>query len=452
MSEGKMAFDLLVVGGGSGGLRAARRVAERGGRVAVVEKARLGGTCVNLGCVPKKLFYYAAEFGGLATMAAAYGWHEAALGEMDWPAFVERKNAEIARLNGVYERSMRAAGVEVIRGTARVTGGQCVTVGGQDFSAERILLAAGGAPVRPGFEGAGLATVSDDLFFLPRLPRRVVLLGGGYIALEFAGIFAGLGVETVLSYRADLPMRGLDEDVRRRLAEGMAARGIQLLAGVSPVAVREEKGGGKVVAFDGGDSVSADLVVAALGRRAGGGDLGLETAGVTVREDGTVPVDESFRTSCESVYAIGDLLNTPALTPVAIAEAEVFVRRVFDGDDSATLDYDHVPTAVFSRPAVATAGLSEREARGRGLAVRVCGGAFRAMRSAFAGDAEESFVKLVVEEGTERVVGAQMVGEGAAEIMQGMAVAIAAGADKPMFDRTVGIHPTSAEEFVTLPN
>ena len=199
MSEGKMAFDLLVVGGGSGGLRAARRVAERGGRVAVVEKARLGGTCVNLGCVPKKLFYYAAEFGGLATMAAAYGWHGAALGEMDWPAFVERKNAEIARLNGVYERSMRAAGVEVIRGTARVTGGRTVTVGGRVFSAERILLAAGGAPVRPRFEGGGLATVSDDLFFLPQLPRRVVLLGGGVycfgVCRYFCRVGGGDGVE-----------------------------------------------------------------------------------------------------------------------------------------------------------------------------------------------------------------------------------------------------------------
>lgn len=445
----KFEFDLIVVGGGSGGVRAARRAAALGRRVLLVEAAALGGTCVNVGCVPKKLLYYAAGMRGLARLGPAFGFAAAEAGPFAWARLLANKDAEIARLNAVYEKLLSSAGVTVVRGMGRLEDGHAVRVGKAVFRGECVLLAVGGAPARPALSGGEMAEVSDDLFFLPDLPRRVAIVGGGYIALEFAGIFNGLGAETTLCFRADLPMRGLDDDVRRRLADGVAASGVRVLAEAVPERIARGEGGEKVLHLQGGETVVADVVALATGRRPRVAGLGLEAVGVAADgPGGTIAVDADFRTYCRSVCALGDLIATPALTPVATAEAEVFVRRVFGGDGAAAVDYAAVPTAVFSRPGYAGTGVSEAAAARCGMAVTAHGAAFRSMRSAFAGGDGESFVKLVCAE--ERVVGAQMVGEDAAEIMQGMAVAIRAGATRDDFLQTVGIHPSSAEEFVTL--
>lgn len=441
--------DLFVVGGGSGGVRGARAAAARGAKVALAEKAQLGGTCVNIGCVPKKLFYFAAGFADEAQQAAAYGYPDADLGDFNWHTLRDNKNAEIRRLNAIYADLLRTAGVQTFAAAAQLQDANTVICGDQTVRAERILLATGGAPARLNIPGGEHAVVSDDLFFLPELPKRVALLGGGYIALEFAGIFAGLGVATTLCYRADLPLRGLDDDIRQRVADGMTARGIAIKNGASPVAIRADAGG-KTIVFDDGAEVAADLVVFATGRKPNTAALGLESAGIVARGNGTLAVDDSFRTECPSVYAVGDLLQTPALTPVAIAEADTFVRRVYGGDADAAVDYATLPTAIFSRPGIATAGLSESAARRAGRAIRVYADSFSPMKSKFGGQAEASAVKLIVDADSDRVIGAAMVGDSAAEIMQGIAVAIAAGATKAVFDRVIGIHPTSAEEFVTL--
>ena len=441
--------DLLVIGGGSGGVRVARTAAKRGVRVMLVEQAQLGGTCVNVGCIPKKLYYYAAGFAEECRHASAFGYPAAKLGALQWAQFVDAKNAEIKRLNGIYQNLLNAAGVQTLVGTARLAGADTVQVGDETIRAKHILLASGGAPIRADIPGNDLAMVSNDLFSLTSLPASVVMIGGGYIALEFAGIFAGLGVQTTLCYRADLPMRGLDDDVRLRLSDGIKQHGVNICAGVSPVAI-ERDGKAYQLRLDNDTSLSADLIVFAIGRRPTTDGLGLENAGIEARPNGTLAVDASYRTTCPTVYAIGDLLQTPALTPVATAEAEVFVRHVFDGDNTARVDYTAVPTAIFSRPGVATCGVSELAAQKQGVSVAIYAGAFKPMKSGFAKSAEESFVKLVVEAESERVIGAQMLGDYAAEIMQGVAVAIKAGATKQDFDETVGIHPTSAEEFVTL--
>ena len=441
--------DLFVIGGGSGGVRAARRAAESGAKVVLAEQSELGGTCVNIGCVPKKLFYYAASYASEWRQAGAYGWRESTLGDMAWQHLLANKNAEIKRLNKVYADLLTTANVRVVNAAATLKDANTVQAGATVFRAEHILIATGGAPSRPPIDGGDLAVVSNDLFYLPALPRRIVLIGAGYIALEFAGIFAGLGAETTLCYRADLPMRGLDDDIRRQLAEGIAANGVCLRAGQAPTKI-EQTADGKRLTLENGDTVDADLVVLATGRRPATDTLGLAAAGVEQRANGTIPVNDSYQSVCPSVYAIGDVLQTPALTPVATAEAEVFVRRVFKGDSQAAVDYDAVPTAVFCRPSLATAGISETTAQKRGLKIAVWAAAFRPMKSGFAGMPDKTHIKLITDAGNNRVLGAQMLGEHAAECMQGIAVAIKAGATKSDFDNTVGIHPTSVEEFVTL--
>ena len=441
--------DLIVIGGGSGGVRAARRAAALGARVKVAECAQLGGTCVNIGCVPKKLFYYAAGFAEVARHAAAYGHTQAQVGAFAWETLCMNKDTEIARLNGIYEKLLTDAGVEIVRGEASLQDGNSVQVGAQTLRAQHILLASGGAPARPDIPGAELAAVSDDLFHLPEFPERVVLVGGGYIALEFAGIFNGLGADTTLCMRADLPMRGLDEELRRALAEGIAASGVTLRPSSVPTRLTQTADGTHLH-LDGGETLTADLVVFATGRRPRTAALNLSAAGISPAENGTLPVDADYRTACAGVHAIGDLINTPALTPVAIAEAEVFVRRVFGGEVDAAVDYDAVPTAVFSRPSLATAGLGEATAAARGWEVKVQRATFKPMKTAFAGSSATSFIKLISDAQSGKVLGAQMLGEDAAEIMQGIAVAIKSGAHLADFAGTVGIHPTSAEEFVTL--
>ena len=452
--------DLFVIGGGSGGVRAARLAAATGARVVLAEKSKLGGTCVNVGCVPKKLYYYAAGFNKEWQIARAFARPQASLGALDWAGFVERKNAEVARLNGVYARLLKGAGAQVVFDEARLVGGKAgawlLRAGKAEFCARRVLLAVGGAPARPKIKGAELAAVSDDLFALQKIPPSVALFGGGYIALEFAGIFAGLGAKTTLCYRAPLPMRGLDEDLRQRLANGLAANGVCLRPNAAPVEFVKAGDKTRIVMSDGGDDIVTDLAALATGRRPATAGLGLEAAGLAAQADGTLAVDDNFMTAADGVYAIGDLLQTPALTPVATAEAESFVARVFGNNAAAKVDYESLPTAVFSRPSVAVCGLSQKEAARRKQKTAVYASAFKPMKGGFAGGGE-SYIKLIVEDADAannhagaRVLGAQMLGDDAAEIMQGVAVAIAAGARKGVFDSTIGIHPSSAEEFVSL--
>ncbi len=449
MSLKNKQYDLFVIGGGSGGVRAARLAAARGKKVALAEKSKLGGTCVNVGCVPKKLFYYAAGFATDSALSKAYGWSNATTGTMHWQTLIANKNTEINRLNKIYEQLLANAGVEYINEHASLKDKNTVQVGDQIVTADHILLASGGVPTRLSIPGAELAVVSDDLFFLPELPKRIVIIGGGYIALEFAGIFAGLGSEVTITYRADLPMRGLDEDIRQYLAAGLQAQNINIIANKQPAAISEQAAG-KTLTMQDGQTITADLIVSAIGRRASSDALNLQAAGIEVRPNGTIPVNDSYQTNCPSVYAVGDLLNTTALTPVAIAEAMVFIDRVFDGKSDSAIDYDNIPTAVFSHPSFATAGLSEAAAIKRGLPVAIYTSEFRPMKSSFGGSDEKALMKLIVHEQTNRIIGAQMVGEGASEIMQGIAIAITAGATKQDFDNTIGIHPSSAEEFVTL--
>ncbi|MDM5147436.1 glutathione-disulfide reductase [Candidatus Persebacteraceae bacterium Df01] len=445
-----MQYDLFVIGGGSGGVRAARLAAAQGARVALAERGALGGTCVNVGCVPKKLFVYAASFAEEAAAAPAFGWTQAVAGTMQWDVLRDNKNREIQRLNAVYEKLLTSAGVHLIAAEAQLVGERRVRAGNIEFHADKVLLAVGGAPVRLNIPGADMALLSDDMFYLSELPRRAVVVGGGYIALEFAGILAGLGVDTSLCFRADLPLRSFDEDLREHIATEIAARGVTVRAGVAPQKIIKQASGALRVCFAGGDDTEADLVMFASGRRPLTDNIGLEHTLVKPRANGTLPVNADYQTAADWLYAIGDVLDTPALTPVATAEAGVFVDRVFCGNTAAQLDYAHIPTAVFSRPPMATVGMSEEMARDAGINPVIYKSVFRPMKSGFSGNTTQTLMKLVTAPDNGRVLGAHMIGDDAAEIIQGLAVAIRLGATKQDFDSTIGVHPTSAEEFVTM--
>ena len=442
--------DLLVIGGGSGGVRAARFAAATGARVILVEKAALGGTCVNVGCVPKKLFTFAAGFAEERECAAAYGWRNAG-GEMDWNVLRENKNREIARLNEIYAGILKDANVEVINAEARLSGEKTAQCGDTEIQADKILLATGATPSRPDMPGAAMGVLSDDMFYLPSLPRRAAVLGGGYIALEFAGILSGLGVETTLCYRADLPLRGFDDDLREHMAAEVAKRGVKIQSGNAPVAL-EKYNDALQVRFADGDALTADLALFATGRRPLTDNIGLEEhAGVTPDGRGFLSVDDDYRVKdCSWLYAIGDIIQTPALTPVATAEAGAFVSRVYKNDKTATVDYAHLPTAVFSRPQMGTVGMSESAASKKDISIRTYKTVFRAMKRSFAGKDWETLIKLVVDADSGKVLGAHYIGDDAGEIIQGFAVALRMGATKADFDATIGVHPTSAEEFVSL--
>ena len=448
--------DLLVIGGGSGGVRAARLAAQRGKNVILAEKNALGGTCVNIGCVPKKIFVYASSFSDDFSAAAAFGWTAANGGAHDWKTLRENKDREIARLNSVYAKLLKNAGVKVVADSAELCGDNIVRAGGEDIRADKILIATGAVPARPNLPGAALGLLSDDMFFLPSLPRRAAVVGGGYIALEFAGILAGLGVETSLCYRADLPLRGFDDDLRAHLATEIAARGVQIRAGNAPAKI-DKNGDTLRLHFANGDALDTDIVLLATGRKPSL-PPGLDKTGAEANERGFLEVDDDYRVrGCDSLYAVGDVLQTPALTPVATAEAGAFVARAFgDGgggnNSSAQVDYAHIPTAVFSRPPLATVGMTESAAAKKGIAVKVHKSAFATMKNGFAGRQWKMLMKLVADEKSGKILGAHLVGEDAAEIIQGIAVAVKMGATKADFDSTIGVHPSSAEEFVTMPD
>jgi glutathione reductase (NADPH) len=440
-------YDLITIGGGSGGVRASRVAAASGARVAVLEESRLGGTCVNAGCIPKKLFAYAGHFASDFNDAAGYGW-EVGARTFDWPRLIANKDREIARLNGVYARLLEASGAEVIEGRGRVAGAHAVEIGGRTLTAKHVLVATGSRPVVPKLPGCDLAITSDDAFHLDQLPRRVIVVGAGYIAVEFASIFNGLGSQVTLVHRRAQILRGFDDDLGKVLAEEMSAHGVKLRLNARMERI-ERSGGALTAHLDDGEMLDADAVMYATGREPNTRDMGLEPAGVALAANGAIQVDECFSSSVPSIHAIGDAIDRMMLTPVAIAEGTALAQALFNGDPR-RMDYENVPTAVFSQPNIATVGLSESEARARHGLVRIFKTRFRPLKATLSGSPERMFMKLVVEPGTDRVLGAHMVGEGAAEIVQGLAIALKCGATKAQFDATVGIHPTSAEEFVTM--
>lgn len=440
-------YDLFVIGAGSGGVRAARMAAQRGMRVGIAEKRFLGGTCVNVGCVPKKLFYYGSHFHADFEDSAGYGW-DAGRPSFDWNTLRDNKTAEIERLNAVYAGLLERAGVDLLRGHARIAGPNEVSVEGSQIRAAKILVATGARPHIPAFPGSDLAVGSDDIFYLDALPANALVVGGGYIALEFAGILHGLGVDVTLSYRGTQLLRHFDHALGANLLEEMRGQGINVLLQSDVLELR--KNAAQVDAtFADGSQGRYGLVLYATGRAPCTDDMGLENTAVQVRDNGQLVVDEYFQTAEPTVYALGDIIGTPELTPVAIAQAMAFVDTWF-GDTRRTVDYEALATAVFSQPNIGSAGLSEEVAQARGIDCEIYETRFRHMKHTLSGRQERTFMKLVVERSTDRVLGAHMLGQDAGEIIQGIAIAMKAGATKAVFDATIGIHPTAAEEFVTM--
>lgn len=441
-------YDLFVIGCGSAGVRAARVAAGHGARVAVCEERYLGGTCVNVGCVPKKLFTYAAHFAEDFEDAAGFGWTVGPRRHA-WPALIANKNREIARLNGIYERLIAGPGAEIFDARATFVDNHTLDVGGRRLTADKILIAVGGRPFVPDIEGREHVITSDDAFFLPDLPERIVVVGGGYIAVEFAGIFNGLGAQVTQIYRGNPFLRGFDDDVRAFLAGEMVKKGVDLRfdADVRRVA-RQSDGSFSVVLKDGG-AVETDLVMYATGRVPNTGGLGLEAAGVATGRNGAVAVDAGWRTNVDNIYAIGDVTDRIQLTPVAIQEGHALADALFNPSGK-TVGYEFVPSAVFSQPEIGTVGYTEAEARAKFGALDIYRSDFRPMKHTLSGRDERGLMKLVVVRETQRVVGLHVVGPGAGEMTQGFAVAINMGATKRDFDATIGIHPTAAEELVTM--
>ncbi|MBE3603632.1 glutathione-disulfide reductase [bacterium] len=443
----KYDYDLFVIGAGSGGVRASRVAAQLGARVAVAEERYLGGTCVNVGCIPKKLLVYASEFSDAFADAAGFGWTIGA-SRFDWGALIANKDKEIARLNGVYERLLTTAGVTIIDGRATLLDAHTVAIGSERITARYILVAVGGWPAAPRIPGAELAISSNEAFHLHAMPERVIVVGGGYIGVEFAGIFRGLGAEVTLVHRGDLFLRGFDDDLRAALADEMRKRGVALRFNTLLERI-EKRGAGVRATLTNGETIDAALVLLATGRRPNTHGLGLEAAGVKMDGAGAIVVDRHSRTSVENIFAVGDVTNRRNLTPVAIAEGRAAAETMF-GKRAMAVDYENVPSAVFSHPPIATVGLTEMEARARFGAVDIYKSSFRPLKHTLSGRDERTLMKLVVEPKSERVLGCHMIGADAGEIIQGLAVALQCGATKRQFDATIGIHPTAAEEFVTM--
>lgn len=443
-------YDLIVIGAGSGGVRLARVSANMGARVAIVERGDLGGTCVNVGCVPKKLFVYASHVREDVEDAEGYGFSVAPEAvQFNWNTLRDNKDTEIRRLNGIYQRLLDNAGVELVRGSARVTGPNEVQVDDQSLTGARIVVATGSTPDTPGIPGREHLCTSADMFYLEQLPEKAIVWGGGYIAVEFAGILAGLGVETTLVYRGELFLRGFDRDVRRFLMDELPKKGVKLHFNTNIDAVERGDGSAYRVHLSDGSTEEVGLVLAATGRRPLVDGLGLEASGVELNEDGSIRTDRHFQTSVPSIYALGDVIGTPQLTPVAIEQAMVLADHLF-GEQVKTMDYRNIPSAVFCQPPIGTVGLTEEEAREECGRIRVYRTDFKPMKHTLSGRDERTLMKLVVDDESDRVLGAHMVGPDAGEMMQGIAIALKAGATKATFDQTVGIHPTSAEEFVTM--
>ncbi|ANY16428.1 glutathione-disulfide reductase [Bordetella pseudohinzii] len=442
-------FDLYVIGAGSGGVRAARFAAGFGARVAVAESRYLGGTCVNVGCVPKKLLVYGAHFSEDFEQAAGFGWTPGHPG-FDWHTLIQNKNREIERLNGIYRNLLVNSGVTLHEGHARIVDPHTVEINGKRHTAERLLIATGGWPFVPDIPGKELAITSNEAFFLKQLPRRVLVVGGGYIAVEFASIFNGLGADTTLAYRRDLFLRGFDQSVREHLRDELQKKGMTLRFNTDIARIDKLPDGTLAATLLDGSVLETDCVFYATGRRAMLDNLGLENTAVKLNEQGYIAVDELFQTAEPSILALGDVIGRVPLTPVALAEGMAIARRLFRPEEYRPVDYDLIPTAVFSLPNIGTVGLSTEEALKRGHRVKRFESRFRPMKLTLTDAQERTLMKLVVDADTDRVLGCHMVGPEAGEIIQGLAVALKAGATKRIFDETIGIHPTAAEEFVTM--
>lgn len=459
METGTAIFDLVVIGAGSGGVRAARMAAQAGKKVAVVERAALGGTCVNLGCIPKKLYAYAAHYAADFADAAGFGWHLESAPRFDWTQLQERRRVEITRLNQVYQSLLQNQGVQIIRGSARLSqekGQVLVDDGGPGLrlQAQHILLASGGRPQMPDaaeVEGIEHALHSDQIFDLSPFPQRLLVVGGGYIACEFACIFHGLGAQVTLAYRGEQILRGFDDDLRDFLAKDMRRSGLDLRLHTQPRRLEKTASGKLEVDFADGTRQEYDAVLYATGRVPNTAGLGLEQAGIALQANGAVQVDAHFQSSRADVYAVGDLIARLQLTPVALAEAMVLVDQLY-GTGQKEMDYKLIPTAVFTTPNLATVGLSEAQARAAYANVKIFSSEFKPLKHTLSGNGERCLMKLVVDADSDKVLGLHMAGADAGEIVQGFAVALKAGATKAVFDATIGIHPTAAEEFVTMRN
>ena len=439
--------DLFVIGAGSGGVRAARISAGLGAKVIVAEGLYLGGTCVNVGCVPKKLYVYGSEFGKAFKDAEGVGWTVDGT-SFDWPTLRDNKTQEISRLNSIYDRLLEGSGAQVISGMATLIDAHTVEVNGKQYHAKKILLATGSWPTKPEFPGNELAITSNEIFDLDSFPQRLLVVGGGYIASEFACIFNGLGAQVTQLYRGDLFMRGFDNDVRVFAAEEIRKTGVELRFNSNIVSLSQTHEGLEAQLTD-GSSMVVDAVLCATGRRPNIEGLGLEKTAVTLDARGYVSADERFQTDEPSIFALGDMTGGPQLTPVAIEQAMAFAQTQF-GDAEKEMDYAFIPTAVFCQPNIGTVGFTEEACEARGIDIDVYMSDFKPMKHTLSGRDERTLMKLIVDKSSDRVIGLHMVGPDAGEICQGMAVAMKAGATKAHFDSTVGIHPTAAEEFVTM--
>lgn len=440
-------YDLFIIGGGSGGVRAGRIAAALGAKVGMAEERYMGGTCVNVGCIPKKLYSYAAHYAKDFADARGYGWQFPVEPQFDLPTLVSNQSKEISRLSTVYQSLMNGVGAEVFHERATLLDAHTVQLQSRKVTAKEILIATGGWPFVPQFPGSQHAITSNEVFSLETLPKSILIVGGGYIAVEFAGIFAALGVRTCVSYRGTHLLRGFDLDVAAAFTiELEKSAKLHLQSNVEEIT---EQTGRLRVRFDRGDDIEVDTVLFATGRHPNTNELGLEQLGVKLAKNGAVIVDKHFTSSIANIHAVGDVIDRVALTPVALAEGQILSQRLF-GKGNKEMDYHDIPTAVFCQPEIATVGLTETEARERFDKVTVYKSQFTPLRHTLSGRIEKTFIKLLVDAESDKVLGAHMMGEYAAEIIQGVAIAIKAGATKADFDATLGIHPSVAEEFVTM--
>ena len=436
-----------MIGAGSGGVRAARVASEFGAKVGIAEEKFLGGTCVNVGCVPKKLFVYGSHFAEEFEDATNYGWNVGSA-SFDWSTLRDNKTKEISRLNGIYEGLLTNSGVEIFTSHARFEDHHTLAINGNRIRAEKILIATGSAPFVPSLLGSDRVCTSDDMFHLEKLPSRIVVVGGGYIAVEFAGIMNGLGVETTLVYRGPMFLRGFDQDIRRVVVHELEKKGIRLMFNTNIKRVEGHRDR-FVLTTDRNSSIDTDLVLYATGRNPLTSDLGLENTGINTRENGAIEVDECYQTAAANVFALGDVIDRVQLTPVAIAEGMAFAQREFD-HRSSSVNYSAIPTCVFCQPNVGTVGPTQEDAEREYSEIEIFESSFKPMKHTMTGRDEQTYMKLIVDKESDKLVSAHMVGPDAGEIIQGLAVAITAGATKAHLDQTIAIHPTTAEEFVTM--
>ena len=440
-------FDMFTIGAGSGGVASSRRAGSYGARVAICEESRVGGTCVIRGCVPKKLLVYGAQFADAFADAAGFGWSVRAP-SFDWPSLIEAKDREIERLSQIYRRMLKDSGVELIEGRGVLIDPHTIELGGRTYTADKVLIATGSHPTVPNIPGIEHVISSNEALDLPELPRRIVIVGGGYIAVEFAGIFNGFGAEVVELIRRDELLYGFDDDVRVALAQEMRGRGIEIHARTQVARIEKQEHGFSVYTAI-GQEYSADIVMYATGRKPNTRGLGLAEIGVETDENGAVVVDEWSCSNVPNIYAVGDVTDRINLTPVAIAEGRAVAETLFN-DNPIKMDHANVPSAVFSQPPIGAVGLTEEQARRQYGDVDVYMARFKPMKNTLSGREERTLMKLVVDARTDRVLGCHMLGPDAPEIVQGLAIAVKCGASKRMFDQTVGIHPSTAEEFVTM--